>query len=107
MPRPSLCEGDFPMQMPTIETRVATLEAVMTQINERLGNVEQGLRDLSTRMDSRFADMDNRLTNMDNRLTDMDSRNNSNFKWLVGLLVIVLLANVGTAISIIIALTKP
>ena len=86
------------MQIPTIETRVASLEAVLPQINERLGNVEQGLLELSTRMDNRFANMDNRLTNMDNR-------NNSNFKWLVGLLVTVLLANIGTTITII--LTKP
>ena len=93
------------MQIPTIETRVASLEAVLPQINERLGNVEQGLLELSTRMDNRFANMDNRFANMDNRLTNMDNRNNSNFKWLVGLLVTVLLANIGTTITII--LTKP
>ena len=87
------------MQMPSLESRIASLEAVQGQINERLGSIdsrltsmEEGQRELTTRID--------------NRLTDMDSRNNSNFKWLVGLLVIVLLANVGTAVSIIIALTK-
>ena len=81
------------MQMPSLESWVASLEAVQGQINERLGSIEsrltsmeQGQRELST--------------HIDNRLTDMDSRNNSNFKWLVGLLVIVLLANVGTAVSI-------
>ena len=86
--------------MPSLESRVASLEAVQGQINERLGSIEsrltsmeQGQRELST--------------HIDNRLTDMDSRNNSNFKWLMGLLVIVLLANVGTAVSITIALTKP
>ena len=88
------------MQMPSLESRVASLEAVQGQINERLGSIEsrltsmeQGQRELST--------------HIDNRLTDMDSRSNSNFKWLMGLLVIVLLANVGTAVSITIALTKP
>ncbi len=86
------------MQMPTIESRVASLEAVQAQINERLGSIdnrltsmEQGQRELSARMD--------------NRLISMDNRHNSNFKWLVGLLITVLLANVGTAITII--LTKP
>ena len=34
------------MQMPTMETRVASLEAVQTQINERLGNVETELCDM-------------------------------------------------------------
>ena len=119
------------MQMPTLESRVASLEAVQAQINERLGsieqgqrelstrmesrltnmdnrltNMEQGQRELSTRMESRLTNMDNRLTNMESRLTNMDNRNNSNFKWLVGLLVIVLLANVGTAISVIMALAR-
>ena len=94
------------MQMPSLESRVASLEAVQAQINERLGSIEQGQRELSTRMESRLTNMDNRLTNMESRLTNMDNRNNSNFKWLVGLLVIVLLANVGTAISVIMALAR-
>ena len=105
------------MQMPSLESRVASLEAVQAQINERLGSIEQGQRELSTRMESRLTNMDNRLSNMDqgqrelstrmeSRLTNMDNRNNSNFKWLVGLLVIVLLANVGTAISVIMALAR-
>ena len=34
------------MQMPTIETRVASLEAVQVQMNERLGNIEQELREI-------------------------------------------------------------
>ncbi len=34
------------MQMPTIETRVASLEAVQTQMNDRLGNIEQELREI-------------------------------------------------------------
>ena len=34
------------MQMPTIETRVASLEAVQAQMNERLGNIEQELREI-------------------------------------------------------------
>ena len=80
------------MQMPTIETRLASLEAVQAQINEWLGNIEQGQRE-------RFASIKNRLTAIDNR-------QNSNFRWIVGLLVTVLLANIGTTISIIIALSR-
>jgi hypothetical protein len=69
------------MQMPTIETRVASLEAVQAQINERLGNIEQELRDIRT-----------------------DARQNT--RWMFGLLVTVLLANIGTAISTIVALSR-
>ena len=106
-------EGSFTMQMPTVESRVASLEAVQAQINERLGSIESRLTNMDNRLTSmeqgqrELANrMDNRMANMDNRLTSLDNRHNSNFKWLVGLLVIVLLANVGTAISVIITLTR-
>ncbi|MCY3870234.1 MAG: hypothetical protein OXG87_11805 [Gemmatimonadetes bacterium] len=81
------------MTIPTIESRVASLETVQTQINERLNNLEQGQRELSTRMENRLISLDNRI--------------NSNFKWIVALLISGMLANVGTAITIILALSKP
>ncbi len=34
------------MTLPTMETRVATLEAVQSQINDRLGNIEAELREI-------------------------------------------------------------
>ena len=61
------------MNIPTIESRVAVLEAIIEQINHRLNSI------------------DNRLSNMDNRFTNVENRINSNFKWIVGLLVTVLL----------------
>lgn len=76
------------MTIPTIESRVAVLEAIVEQINHRLNSI------------------DNRLNNMDHRFTNIESRINSNFKWLVGLLVTVLIANIGTAITIILTLNK-
>ncbi len=81
------------MNIPTIESRVASLETVQSQINERLNNLEQGQRELSTRMENRLISLDNRI--------------NSNFKWIVALLISGMLANVGTAITIILALSKP
>ena len=76
------------MNIPTIESRVAVLEAIIEQINHRLNSI------------------DNRLNNMDSRFTNVESRINSNFKWIVGLLITVLLANIGTAITIILTLNK-
>ena len=72
---------------------IPTLETVQSQINERLNNLEQGQRELSTRMENRLISLDNRI--------------NSNFKWIVALLISGMLANVGTAITIILALSKP
>ena len=48
------------MQMPSLESRVASLEAVQAQINERLGSIE-------------------------NRLTALENQQSSNFRWLVGI----------------------
>ena len=76
------------MNIPTIESRVAVLEAIIEQINHRLASLE------------------NRMTNIENRMTNIENRINSNFKWLVGLLITILLANIGTAISIILTLNK-
>ncbi len=77
------------MNVPTIESRVADLEEIVEQINHRLNSI------------------DSRLNNMDNRFTNIENRINSNFKWIVGLLITVLLANIGTAITIILTLNKP
>ena len=76
------------MNVPTIESRVAALEAIVEQINHRLNSI------------------DGRLNNMDSRFTNVENRINSNFKWIVGLLITVLLANIGTAITIILTLNK-
>ncbi|MCY3680040.1 MAG: hypothetical protein OXH16_01490 [Gemmatimonadetes bacterium] len=76
------------MNVLTIESRVAALEAIVEQINHRLNSI------------------DNRLNNMDNRFTNIENRINSNFKWTVGLLITVLLTNIGTAITIILTLNK-
>lgn len=50
------------MQMPTIESRVAVLEAVMEQVNHRLSSIE-------------------------NRLTALENQQSSNFRWLVGIVI--------------------
>ena len=44
------------MNIPT-----ASLETVRSQINERLNNLEQGQRELSTRMENRLISLDNRI----------------------------------------------
>ena len=81
------------MQIPTTETRlndlaqdVREIKGIVSQMDKRVDSLEHGQRDLS------------------NRLTSMDNRQNSNFKWLVGLLITVLIANIGTAITIILTL---
>ena len=81
------------MNLPTLENRVMVLETVNGQINERLNSIDNRMNSMENRFDNRLNGLDNRLNNMDNRLDAIDNRINSNFKWLVGLLVTVLLAN--------------
>lgn len=50
---------------------------VLAQLNLRLGNVEQDIRDLRGEMNARFTHIDHR------------------FNWIYGLLVAVLLSNAG------------
>ncbi len=40
------------MQIPNLESRVASLEAVQAQVNERLGNIEAELRDMRKEVQS-------------------------------------------------------
>ena len=40
------------MQIPSLESRVASLEAVQAQVNERLGNIEPELRDMRKEVQS-------------------------------------------------------
>ena len=94
------------MNLPNLESRVMVLEAVNVQINERLNSIDNRLDSMENRFDNRLNGLDNRLNNMDNRLDGIDNRINSNFKWLVGLLITILLANIGTAITIILTLNK-
>ena len=39
--------------MATLDDRVSHIDGVIDQMNERLGNLEQGLRDLHTELDGR------------------------------------------------------
>ncbi len=61
------------MQMPSLESRVASLEAVQAQINERLGNIEQGQRDLAKSVEQGFAEVRRNVR--------------SDFRWLLGILI--------------------
>ena len=81
------------MNIPSIESRVAALEAIVEQISHRLNSIDNRLNNMDNRMDGGFTNIENRI--------------NSNFKWLVGLLTTVLIANIGTAVTIILTLSKP
>ena len=70
------------MMLPTLETRVADhetriamLEGINVQINERLNSI------------------DTRLNNMDTRVTSM-------IKWIIGLLFTILATNIATSIAL-------
>ena len=46
------------------------------------------------------------MTSMETRLANLELRVDSGFKWVIGLLITLLIANVGTAITIVLTLNK-
>lgn len=76
------------MQIPTPQDKFAEFDARLAQIE---GIVEQ---------------MDKRMSSVELRLTNLESRVDSGFRWVIGLLITLLIANVGTAITIILTLNK-
>ena len=61
------------MQMPTIESRVAVLEAVMEQINHRLSSIESRLTSLEQKVEQGFSE------------TRQTAR--TDFRWLIGIMI--------------------
>ena len=76
------------MQIPTPQDKFAEFDARLARIE---GIVEQ---------------MDKRMSSVELRLTNLESRVDSGFRWVIGLLITLLIANVGTAITIILTLNK-
>ncbi len=61
------------MQMPTIESRVAVLEAIMEQINHRLSSIESRLTSLEQKVEQGFSE------------TRQTAR--TDFRWLIGIMI--------------------
>ena len=76
------------MQIPAPQDKFAEFDARLARIE---GIVEQ---------------MDKRMSSVESRLTNLESRVDSGFRWVIGLLITLLIANVGTAITIILTLNK-
>lgn len=76
------------MQIPTPQDKFAEFDARLARIE---GIVEQ---------------MDKRMSSMETRLANLELRVDSRFKWVIGLLITLLIANVGTAITIVLTLNK-
>ncbi len=89
------------MQIPTpvdsklaeIDARLSRVEGITEQMNTRLTSLEQGQRDLSTRVDS----MTTRVDSMTTRIDGLSNRMLTFFCWLVGIQVTTLLT-LGTLI---------
>ena len=73
------------MNIRSIESRVAALEAIIEQIGHRLNSI------------------DSRLNNMDNRFTNIEIESIATSG---GLLITILIANIGTAITVILTVNK-
>jgi len=64
------------MNSPSLEARVAHVEGIVDEIRSRFVNTE-----------SRFDRLDGRIDRFQDRMTSLEGRLNSNFQWLVGLML--------------------
>lgn len=77
----------FLMANEPLESRVARIEADVSQINTRLGNVEVDLRDLRTSMDHKFEHLESKI----------DQKFSTLAKW--GLTVVLTLFSAGAVLG--------
>jgi uncharacterized coiled-coil protein SlyX len=83
--------------MPTLEERVAYLEGQVSDHSRGLTEVRDAVRHLELRIDARFEAVDRRFESIDRRFDTVDRRfeslegkMSSQFVWLVGIQVTVL-----------------
>lgn len=75
-----------------LEERVAHVEGQVSELSLRLSGVEDAIRHLEHRTDTRFDAVDRRFEALDAKMSRQ-------FVWLIGIMVTTLLAVVGTALS--------
>jgi predicted nucleic acid-binding Zn-ribbon protein len=89
--------------MARVEERVAHLEGQVNELSEGLSDVRGTIRHLEQRVDVRFDAVDRRFDALDDKMSRhfdaLDSKVSRQFVWLVGIVVTVLVAMVGTMLS--------
>jgi uncharacterized protein involved in exopolysaccharide biosynthesis len=119
--------------MATLDERVSHIDGVIDQMNERLGNLEQGLRDLHTELTeeqrsmraefteeqrsmrteiaegyrSLRTELSEGLGSMDNRITDTErslrAEMRSNFRWTLGITIAMWVTIMGAIVGTLLA----
>ena len=110
-----------PNQMPTLEERVADLEAKMTpdlrdemlrgfdrmtdlfgQMDKRFEQVERRFEQVERRfdqVDQRFEQLDKRLDRLENRFERLDDKVDGHFMWIVGIQFAMMIVFIGALVA--------
>jgi tetrahydromethanopterin S-methyltransferase subunit G len=83
-----------------MEARIAHLEGAYVQVSDRLNSIDRRLDSLESRIETRFVQVDNRFTalasEMNARFASLSKDTKSQFTWLVGIVIGMALATIGT-----------
>ena len=86
--------------MATLAARVSRIEGVIEQMNERLGNLEQGLRDLHSELTGEQRSLRTDIAEVQRSLrTEM----RSNFRWTMGITIAMWVTIMGAVIGTLLA----
>lgn len=86
--------------MATLAARVSRIEGVIEQMNERLGNMDQGLRDLHSELTGEQRSLRTDIAEVQRSLrTEM----RSNFRWTMGITIAMWVTIMGTVIGTLLA----
>lgn len=80
--------------------RVAALEAMVNEHSHAVATVRGSMLQLEQRIDQRMDRIDVRLDRVEGRLDRLDDKVSRQFVWLVSLQVTILLAMVGSLVSV-------
>ena len=97
--------------MATLDERVSRIEGVIDQMNERLGNLEQGQRDLHTELTEGQRSLRTELTegqrSLRTEITEgyrsLRTEMRSNFRWTLGITIAMWVTIMGAVIGTLLA----
>jgi uncharacterized coiled-coil DUF342 family protein len=94
--------------MPTVDERLAALEAKVDAIgdlrgdvNRRFAELHHQLTETRTEMNQRFTQIDQRFNHVDARFTVMDAKIDRLFVWVIGLLAGGFTSVIGALIAVV------
>ena len=89
------------LEVRTTEERIAHIEGILEQMNERIRNDEVGLHHLREEMKGEFQGVDAKFQGVEGKIDGLQKEMREQFRWMIGMWLSVILAILATIITII------